>query len=87
MTAEQAYPAMTKDVAELTIGVLGGTGDQGRGLAHRFTAAGTPVIIGSRSIDRAHTAATEIAASLACWTAPGPSGAWPTRTRPPRPTW
>lgn len=64
MTAEQASPAMTKDVAELTIAVLGGTGDQGRGLAHRFTAAGTPVIIGSRSVDRAHTAATEIAASL-----------------------
>ena len=36
---------MAKDVAELTIGVLGGTGDQGRGLAHRFTAAGTPVIM------------------------------------------
>ncbi len=65
MTAEQAYPAMAKDVAELTIGVLGGTGDQGRGLAHRFAAAGTPVIIGSRSMDRAQTAATEIAASLA----------------------
>jgi 8-hydroxy-5-deazaflavin:NADPH oxidoreductase len=65
MTAEQAYPVMTKDVAELTIAVLGGTGDQGRGLAHRFTAAGTPVIIGSRSVDRAHTAATEIAAGLA----------------------
>jgi 8-hydroxy-5-deazaflavin:NADPH oxidoreductase len=64
MTAEQAYPAMTKDVAELTIGVLGGTGDQGRGLAHRFAAAGTPVIIGSRSMDRAHTAATEIVAAL-----------------------
>ncbi len=64
MTAEQAYPAMTKDVAELTIGVLGGTGDQGRGLAHRLAAAGNPVIIGSRSTDRAHTAATEIAAGL-----------------------
>ena len=59
MTAEQAYPAMTRDVAELTIGVLGGTGDQGRGLAHRFAAAGNPVVIGSRSMDRAQTAAAD----------------------------
>jgi NADPH-dependent F420 reductase len=64
MTAEQASPALTMDVAELTIGVLGGTGDQGRGLAYRFAAVGNPVIIGSRSTDRAQTAATEIAAGL-----------------------
>ncbi len=65
MTAEQAYPAMTGDVAELTIGVLGGTGDQGRGLAHRLAAAGNPVVIGSRSMDRAQTAAAELLAGLA----------------------
>jgi len=59
MTAD----AMTTDVAKLTIGVLGGTGDQGRGLAHRFAAAGNPVIIGSRSLERAKTAAVELAAS------------------------
>ncbi len=64
MTAEQASPAMTGNVAELTIGVLGGTGDQGRGLAHRFAAAGNPVIIGSRSLDRAQTAAAELLAGL-----------------------
>ena len=64
MTAEQAYPAMTRDVAELTIGVLGGTGDQGRGLAHRFAAVGNPVVIGSRSMDRAQTAAAELLAGL-----------------------
>ncbi|MGP7997537.1 MAG: NADPH-dependent F420 reductase [Streptosporangiaceae bacterium] len=51
---------MTTDVANLTIAVLGGTGDQGRGLAHRFAAAGNPVIIGSRSADRAHTAAAGV---------------------------
>jgi 8-hydroxy-5-deazaflavin:NADPH oxidoreductase len=60
MTAEQGSPTMIMDVAKLTIGVLGGTGDQGRGLAHRFAAAGNPVIIGSRSTDRAHTAAAEV---------------------------
>jgi NADPH-dependent F420 reductase len=41
-----------------TIGVLGGTGPQGRGLARRFAAAGLAVVIGSRDADRAaHVAA------------------------------
>ncbi len=44
----------------LTIGILGGTGEQGRGLARRFALAGNPVIIGSRSHDRAHGVAQEI---------------------------
>ncbi len=48
------------DVAQLTIGVLGGTGDQGRGLASRLAAAGNPVVIGSRSTDRAQAAAEEL---------------------------
>ena len=48
------------DVAQLTIGVLGGTGDQGRGLASRLAAAGNPVIIGSRSAERAQAAADEL---------------------------
>lgn len=37
----------------LHIGVIGGTGQEGRGLALRLARAGAPVIIGSRSIDRA----------------------------------
>jgi 8-hydroxy-5-deazaflavin:NADPH oxidoreductase len=42
-----------------TVAVLGGTGPQGRGLARRFAAAGLPVVIGSRSAERAaDTAAT-----------------------------
>jgi 8-hydroxy-5-deazaflavin:NADPH oxidoreductase len=48
------------DVAQLTIGVLGGTGDQGRGLASRLAAAGHPVIIGSRRAERAQAAAAEL---------------------------
>ncbi|HEY8046379.1 MAG TPA: NADPH-dependent F420 reductase [Streptosporangiaceae bacterium] len=51
---------MGKDVADLIVGVLGGTGDQGRGLAHRLAAAGNPVIIGSRSAERAQSAAAEL---------------------------
>ena len=42
----------------LVIGILGGTGDQGRGLAFRFARAGHPVIIGSRSPERARTVAS-----------------------------
>ncbi len=44
----------------LIIGILGGTGDQGRGLARRFAMSGNPVIIGSRSHDRAVAAAGEV---------------------------
>ena len=53
---------MTEEVANLVIAVLGGTGDQGRGLAHRFAAAGNPVIIGSRSAERAMAAAESLRA-------------------------
>ena len=35
------------------IAVIGGTGQQGRGLAQRFALAGVPVVIGSRDPDRA----------------------------------
>ncbi|WP_329388501.1 NADPH-dependent F420 reductase [Streptomyces sp. NBC_01716] len=48
------------DVADLTVGVLGGTGDQGRGLAYRLARAGQKVIIGSRAAERAGTAAAEL---------------------------
>ena len=43
-----------------TVAVLGGTGPQGRGLARRFAAAGLEVVIGSRSAERAETAAAEL---------------------------
>lgn len=43
-----------------TIGIIGGTGPQGRGLAKRFAASGLRVVIGSRSAERARTAAEEI---------------------------
>ncbi|WP_433889021.1 NADPH-dependent F420 reductase [Streptomyces sp. CA-111067] len=48
------------DVSGLTVGVLGGTGDQGRGLAYRLARAGQKVIIGSRSAERAQAAAGEL---------------------------
>ena len=43
-----------------TIGILGGTGDQGRGLAYRWGVAGLDVVIGSRDAQRAQAAAAEI---------------------------
>jgi NADPH-dependent F420 reductase len=51
---------LDKHVDHVIVGVLGGTGDQGRGLAHRLGAAGNPVIIGSRSAERAQAAAAEL---------------------------
>lgn len=49
-------------VSGLVVGILGGTGDQGRGLAYRFAQAGNAVVIGSRDGERARLAAGEIAA-------------------------
>lgn len=60
MTADDpspALPAGLPDVSALVIGVLGGTGDQGRGLARRLSIVGHRVIIGSRNADRAAAAA------------------------------
>ncbi|MFF7838913.1 NADPH-dependent F420 reductase [Streptomyces ossamyceticus] len=48
------------DVSGLVVGVLGGTGPQGKGLAYRFAKAGQKVIIGSRAADRAQAAAEEL---------------------------
>ncbi len=46
--------------AGLVVGILGGTGDQGRGLARRLALAGNRVIIGSRDAARATAAAATI---------------------------
>jgi hypothetical protein len=45
---------------QLTLGLLGGTGPQGRGLALRFAAAGHRVLLGSRSAERAHSVVAEL---------------------------
>ena len=46
--------------ADLVVAVLGGTGEQGRGLARRLALAGHRIVLGSRSAERAQ----EIAAAL-----------------------
>jgi 8-hydroxy-5-deazaflavin:NADPH oxidoreductase len=49
-------------VDDLTVGILGGTGDQGRGLAYRFARAGHRVVVGSRGAERGEAAAREVTA-------------------------
>jgi NADPH-dependent F420 reductase len=46
------------------IAILGGTGDQGLGLALRFAKAGRPVVIGSRKAEKAIEAAEEVRAAV-----------------------
>lgn len=47
-------------INELTVGVIGGTGEEGRGLALRWALAGAQVSIGSRTIEKAKSVADEL---------------------------
>ncbi len=47
---------------QLTIGLLGGTGPEGRGLALRLAVAGHRVLLGSRSADRAQSVVADLLA-------------------------
>ncbi len=49
----------------MNVSVLGGTGEQGRGLAQRLARAGQSVMIGSRTADRAQLIAAEIGSGVA----------------------
>src|SRR5215469_10046379 len=62
--ATESSGATAPDVEGLAIGVLGGTGDQGRGLARRLSMAGHRVVIGSRKAERAAAAAAELGGGL-----------------------
>lgn len=61
-TPAQPLADTLPDVSTLTVAVLGGTGEQGRGLARRFALAGISVVLGSRGADRAVAAAAALAA-------------------------
>lgn len=52
------------DASSDAVAILGGTGDQGLGLALRFAKAGRPVVIGSRKLERATAAAEEVRAKV-----------------------
>lgn len=53
-----------QDNAKPVVAVLGGTGKEGSGLALRWANVGYPVVIGSRSAERAEEAAAEMNATL-----------------------
>jgi NADPH-dependent F420 reductase len=44
------------------VALLGGTGDAGVGLALRLSLAGVPILLGSRSVERAEAAASDVVA-------------------------
>jgi NADPH-dependent F420 reductase len=58
MASAEPHP----DLSSLVVGVLGGSGPQGRGLALRFATAGLRVVVGSRSAERGKAVAAELAA-------------------------
>jgi hypothetical protein len=60
MPSPQNGSAAESRLSGLVVGVLGGTGDQGRGLARRLGLAGQRVIIGSRDAGRAVAAAATV---------------------------
>jgi len=53
-------PIELPDVSNVVVGVLGGTGEQGRGLALRLAVSGIRVSIGSRDASRASESASEL---------------------------
>lgn len=53
-----------------TIAVIGGTGEEGSGLSVRWAAAGYPVVLGSRSQEKASASAAELSALLPAGSAP-----------------
>jgi len=58
---EHAQAPAGEDVSRLVVGVLGGTGPQGRGLAVRLAAVGQHVLLGSRDADAGASIAAEVA--------------------------
>ncbi len=52
------------DKKTYTLGIVGGTGNEGKGLAFRWVQAGHDVIIGSRQYEKAQKAVEEVAALL-----------------------
>ena len=57
-------PSELSELSELSVGILGGSGPQGRGLGLRLAAAGYSVVLGSRSTERAEQVAAGIGIDL-----------------------
>lgn len=65
MTSGTRDPRELPNIDAMNVSVLGGTGEQGRGLAQRLARAGQSVMIGSRTADRAQSIAAEIGSGVA----------------------
>ena len=52
------------NINDLRVGLIGGTGEEGRGLALRWALAGAQVVVGSRAIEKAKTTAEELNAII-----------------------
>lgn len=63
-TAAPTDPRALPEVSGTRVGILGGTGEQGRGLARRLAMAGNPVTIGSRDRARADQMAQAVLESI-----------------------
>jgi NADPH-dependent F420 reductase len=55
---------MTEASDKPAIAILGGTGKEGKGLGYRLAKAGYPILIGSRSLEKAEAAAQELVQRL-----------------------
>src|SRR6478672_5488824 len=62
--ARETLPLGSSAVTDQPIPIIGGTGALGFGLATRWAAAGIPVIIGSRSAERARESAEKLREKL-----------------------
>jgi NADPH-dependent F420 reductase len=52
------------NINDLRVGLIGGTGEEGRGLALRWALAGAQVVVGSRAIEKAKATAEELNATI-----------------------
>jgi NADPH-dependent F420 reductase len=52
------------NINDLRVGLIGGTGEEGRGLALRWALAGAQVVVGSRAIEKAKATAEELNAAI-----------------------
>jgi len=52
------------NINDLRVGLIGGTGEEGRGLALRWALAGARVVVGSRAIEKAKATAQELNAAI-----------------------
>ena len=64
MTTTPPLARSLPELSGLVVAVLGGTGEQGRGLARRFALAGHDVVLGSRDAARATAAALDLGQGL-----------------------